>query len=135
MRRREFIAGLGGVAAWPVVARAQQAAMPVIGFLNSGSPSGYVPYAAGFRQGLKDSSFVEARTWRSNTAGRRTNPIGCRRRSRPVDFCIWQRVLSLCQRCRGSHGRRHIRRVRSPWSCRLLLAVPRMLSRESLPSG
>jgi putative tryptophan/tyrosine transport system substrate-binding protein len=59
MRRREFVAGLGGAAVWPVVTRAQQAAMPVIGFLNSGSPGGYEAMVAGFRQGLKETGYVE----------------------------------------------------------------------------
>jgi putative ABC transport system substrate-binding protein len=59
MRRRDFIALLGGAAAWPLTAQAQQTAIPVIGALGSGSAAGHVPMAAAFREGLKDTGYVE----------------------------------------------------------------------------
>jgi putative ABC transport system substrate-binding protein len=78
MRRRDFITLLGSAAAWPVTARAQQAAMPVVGFLYSQSPDASVDIRSFFRQGLKEAGFVEGESvaiadrWAENQTDRLT---------------------------------------------------------------
>src|SRR6516164_3192759 len=62
LRRRDLIAALGGAAAWPLSAHAQQPAMPVVGWLNSQSPNDVPLSGQGFfRQGLAQAGFVEGR--------------------------------------------------------------------------
>jgi putative tryptophan/tyrosine transport system substrate-binding protein len=75
--RRKFLAALGGAtAAWPRAARAQQSAMPVIGYLNNGSPESDVPRLTGLRRGLNQTGYIEGRNlvieyrWAGNQADR-----------------------------------------------------------------
>ena len=59
MKRRDFIAGLGSAAAWPVVARAQQPTMPVVGFLSARSADDSKNFTVALLQGLKETGYVE----------------------------------------------------------------------------
>jgi putative ABC transport system substrate-binding protein len=59
MRRREFVAGLGATAAWPLAARAQLPASPVIAFVGAGSADALAGYSAAFRKGLGENGYVE----------------------------------------------------------------------------
>ena len=91
MKRREFIAGLGSAAAWPAVARAQQAAMPVIGYLGAQSADDeYKDRIVPFLQGLKDAGYVEGPNvaieyrW-ANSQGAALKPLAEELVRRPVD--------------------------------------------------
>jgi putative ABC transport system substrate-binding protein len=64
VQRRAFIGALGGAATWPLAARAQQAALPVVGFLGAPSPVPYARYVAAIHQGLKDAGYVEGQNVR-----------------------------------------------------------------------
>ena len=77
IERRKFLATLGGaVAAWPIAARSQQAALPVVGYLNPGSPESDASRLTGLRRGLSQTGFVEGRNlvieyrWAGNRADR-----------------------------------------------------------------
>ena len=78
-RRREFITLLGMAAASPLAARAQQPAMPVIGYLSARSREDTSHLIAAFQRGLAENDYVDGRNGPSNTASRSANTTSCRR--------------------------------------------------------
>jgi putative ABC transport system substrate-binding protein len=80
MKRRDLIAQLGGAAvAWPLAVRAQQPAMPVIGFLHGSTPEGDAGAVAGIKEGLKEGGFIEGKNVVFEYRGRRSTLTDSRR--------------------------------------------------------
>ena len=71
MRRRDFIAGIAGAAAWPVAARAQKQAMPVIGFVNGASVDAYMQFVHAFHRGLSEAGYTEGQNVTMDSLGGR----------------------------------------------------------------
>jgi hypothetical protein len=116
MRRRAFISLLGGAAgtslAWPLSARAQQAAMPVVGFLSTRGAADSVHVVAAFHTGMKEVGFVEGQTVTVQYHWAGSETIGCRSWL-PIWFALgWPSLPQLAPLPR-SQRRAQLRRFRS----------------------
>src|ERR1700736_4945617 len=126
MRRREFIALLGGVVAtWPLGARGQQAGLPVVGFVNGGAADAAARYLAAFRKGLSETGFVEGRNvtveyhWMEGRydriptviAGLVRRQLAVILRAREPTLCSYKRTVFLPAVASRSRPWRHKRRA------------------------
>ena len=94
MRRRDLITLLGGAAvSWPLAPRAQQPTLPVIGFISAGPRDTYVDLLAAFRQGLKETGYVEGQTVSIEFDGQMGNSTDCQA-LRPIWFSVGWRSSS-----------------------------------------
>jgi putative ABC transport system substrate-binding protein len=105
MRRRDFITGLGGAAAssayWPLAARAQQPAIPVVAILNSGGPNPYSVMNKALVRGIIEAGFIEGRHFRveerfGNGQFERLPELAAELLRIPVALLAWRRSASSC---------------------------------------
>jgi hypothetical protein len=132
MKRREFIAGLGGVVAWPVGARAQQAGkLPTIGFLGADA-SAFSPWTDAFVARLREHGWIEGNTIAIEYRWSQGRTVGAHAlRKGEAGWCLWARAGSQFDKCLSSVTRAWHHRVEIIQTCLTTPAVASPLGQRT----